>query len=103
MIISKTLVTKQLREECMYHKQLIARLVNDPDYQQLTINTLKQILHQTCELSPEYRIRRTNEKADGANAPKYKIVPAFYADRNKAKREKNTIRVTNQGSRLHDS
>ena len=46
---------------------------------------------------------RTKVKAYGANAPKYKVVPTFYSNRGKAKREKNTIKVTNQGSRLYDS
>ena len=54
MVITKMLATKQHKEECMYHKQLIERLEKDPDYQQLTINKLNQILHKTSELSPEY-------------------------------------------------
>ena len=103
MVIAKMLTTKQNKEECMYHKQLVERLEKYPDYQQLTTNKLNQILHQTSELSAEYILRRINEKADEANAPKYKIVPASYADQSEAKREKSTIRVTNQGSRLYDS
>ena len=60
----------------MYHKHLVERLEKDPDCQQLTTNKLNQILHQTGEISPEYHLRRINEKADGSNAPKYKVVPA---------------------------
>ena len=56
MVISKILARKQLKEECMYHKQLVACLVKDPDYQQLTSNKLNQILHQLGELSSEYLI-----------------------------------------------
>ena len=97
------MITKQLKEECMYHKQLVERLEKDSDYQQLTINKLNQMLHQLGELSLEYLLRRTNEKADGSNAPKYKVVPASYSDRSKGKCEKSTIRVTNQGSRSYDS
>ena len=82
------LTTKQLKEECMFYKQLVERLAKDPDYQQLTINMLNQILHQTGELSAEYILQRTNDKADGTNVPKYKIVPASYANRSKAKRKK---------------
>ena len=47
------MITKQLIEECMYNKQLVERLERDPDYQQLTINKLNQILHRTGELSAE--------------------------------------------------
>ena len=72
--------TKQLKEECTYHKQL----EKGPDYQLLTTNKLNQILHQTGELSAEYILRRTNKKTDRANAPKYKVVPAFYSNRSKA-------------------
>ena len=61
----------------MYNKQLIARHENDPDYQQLTTNKLNHILHQTCELSTYYIMRRINEKADGANIPKYKVITKF--------------------------
>ena len=43
----KMMITKQHKEECMYHKQHIAYLENDTDYQQLTINKLNQMLHQT--------------------------------------------------------
>ena len=88
MVKSKMLVTKQLKEECMYHKQLIEWLKKDPNYHQLATNKLNQILYQTCKLSPKYLLRRTNEKTDGANAPKYKVVPATYADRSKTKRDK---------------
>ena len=75
---------------------------NGPDYQQLTVNKLNQILHQSSELSPDYLLRRTNEKADEANASKYKVAPAAYSYLIKAKREK-VIRVANQGSRSYDS
>ena len=49
-------------------------------------------------------MRRTNEKVDGTNASKYKVVPALYSNRSKAKhvKKKITIRVTSQGSRLYD-
>ena len=46
------MIKKQFKEECMYHKQLVERLKNDPDHQQLTINKLNQI----GELSLEYLI-----------------------------------------------
>ena len=88
MLLSKKMITKQHKEECMYHKQLIARLKNDPDYQQLTINKLNQILPQTGELSSEYLQRKTNEKVDGVNAPKCKVVPSFYENRSKVKHDK---------------
>ena len=71
-----------------YHKQFIERFKKDHDYYHLTTNKLNQILHQTGELSPEYLMRRTNGKTDGANAPNYKVVPASYMDRSKAKRKK---------------
>ena len=87
------LATKQLKEECMHHKRLLDCLVKDTDYQQLTTNKLNRILHQTGQLSSEYILRRTNVKADGTNAPKYKIVPAFYEDRSKAKREKARLEL----------
>ena len=48
------LATKQLKEECMYHRQHIKRVMKDPDYQHVTNHKLNWILHQTCELSPEY-------------------------------------------------
>ena len=70
MVLSKMMVMEQLKEKCMYHKQLITHLEKDPDYQQLTTNKLNQILHQTSELSIEYILRRTNDKTDGGNAPK---------------------------------
>ena len=59
----------------------------------MTTNKSNQILHQTGELSTEYILWRTSEKADGANAPKYKVIPAFYADRSKAKREKAQLEL----------
>ena len=68
----------------MYYMQLVKRFEKDPDHQLLITNKLKQ----TAELVLEYLIRRTNEKADGANAPRYKVIPAFYVDQSKAKREK---------------
>ena len=93
MVITKMLATKQHKEECMYHKQLIERLEKDPDYQQLTINKFNQILHHTGGLSVEYVLWGTNEKADGANPPKCKVLPASYADRSKAKREKAQLEL----------
>ena len=77
----------------MYHKQLIAYLEKDPDYQQLTTNKLNQILYQSGELSTEYILQRTNDKADEVNAPKYKVGPASYTDRSKAKREKAQLEL----------
>ena len=62
MVISKIMITKQLKEECMCHKQLVEHLIKDPDCQQLTTNKLNQILHQTSELSAEYILRRINRK-----------------------------------------
>ena len=89
------IATKQLKEECIYHKQLITRLENDPDYQQLMTNKLNQILHQTGELSLEYLIRRTNERYDVSNTPKYKVIPVDYANRSKSKKKKKKqIKVT---------
>ena len=87
------LATKQLKEECMYHKQLVKRVKEDHDYQRSTINKLNQILHQTGELSTKYILLRTNEKADGSNAPKYKVILASYSDRNKAKRQKAQLEL----------
>ena len=54
---------------------------------------MSQILHQSGELSPEYILRRTNERADGANASMYKALPASYADRSKAKRQKAQLEL----------
>ena len=51
MVISKMTVTKQYKEECIYHKQLVEQLENDPDYQQLTTNKLNKIFHESGELS----------------------------------------------------
>ena len=92
-VISKAMITKQLKEECIYRKQLIACLEKDPYYQQLTTNKQNQISHQSGELSPEYILRRTNERADGANASMYKALPASYADRSKAKRQKAQLEL----------
>ena len=64
MALTTAIVTKQLKDECMYHKQLVVRLESDPDYQQLTTNKLNLILHQSGELSSKYLIRKTNEKCD---------------------------------------
>ena len=98
------MITKQYKEECMYHKQLVERLKKDPDYQKLTTNKLNKIFHDSGELSTEFVLRRTNEKAYEVNASKYKVVLVSYADRSKAKHEKkNAFRVTNQGSRLYNS
>ena len=93
MVITKMLTTKQLKEECMYHKQLVERLEKDPNYQQLTTNKLNQILHQLGELSSEYILRRTNEKVDETNISKYKVVPASCTDRSKAKRKKAQLEL----------
>ena len=87
------MIIKQHKEECMYHKKLMEHFEKDPDYQQLTTNKLNQILHQTDELSTEYILQRTNEKTDGSNAPKYKVAPASYSNRSKAKREKTQLEL----------
>ena len=52
----KANITEQLKEECMYHMQLVERLKKVPDYQQLTTSKLIQILHQSGELSTKYII-----------------------------------------------
>ena len=44
-------------------------------------------------LSLEYLIRRTNEKANEVNAPKYKIVPALYTYRTKLKHNKEQLEL----------
>ena len=77
----------------MYRRQLIERVMKDPDYQHLTTNKLNRILHQTGELSPEYLLRRTNEKVDGLNAPKYKVVSTSNKDRSKVKRKKAQLEL----------
>ena len=56
---------KQHKEECIFRKQLITRLENDYDYQQLIIIKLNKILYQSDELSSEYIFRRTIMKAYG--------------------------------------
>ena len=83
MVLAKMVVTKHLKEECMYHKQFISCFENDPDYHQLTTNRLNRILHQTGELSSKYLLWRTNEKYDRMNTPKYKTILADYVDQNK--------------------
>ena len=59
----------------------------------MTTNKSNQILHQTGELSTEYILQRTNEKTDGTNTPKYKIVPASYVNRSKVKRKKAQLEL----------
>ena len=54
---------------------------------------MNQILHHTGELSAKYIMQRTNEKADGSNVPKCKVVPASHMDRSKAKREKAQLEL----------
>ena len=77
------MAAKQLKNECIYHKQLITRLWDNHDYQQITTNKLNRILHQMGKLSSKYLIQRIIEKSDGANALKYKVIPAEYSDRSK--------------------
>ena len=75
----------------MYHKQLISRFENEPEYQQLPTNKLNQILYQTGELLSEYLLRRTNEKCDEQNALKYKIIPVDYVKRSKPSNNENKL------------
>ena len=54
---------------------------------------MNQILHQTGELSAEYIHRRTNEKINRLNAPKYKIIPVNYTNRSKSKNNKKQLEL----------
>ena len=54
----------------------------------MTTNKINQILHQSVESSHKYLLRRTIEKYDGSNTPKYKIIPADYMNRNKPSNNK---------------
>ena len=78
MSVANVIVSKQLKEKCMCHKQLISRLENEREYQQLTTNKINQILYQPGELLSACLLQITNEKRDGTNAPKHKIIPADY-------------------------
>ena len=81
---------EQLKKEHYEHNLLISRLENDLDYNKLSTNKLNQILHKTGELSPKYLLRRTNERSDGPNVAKLKIIMTNYATkRSKASTKKN--------------
>ena len=46
------MITKQLKVECMCHRQLIHRLENEHKYQQLTINKLNVIFIRQVNYLP---------------------------------------------------
>ena len=91
MTLTNAMVSKQLKDEYMYHKQLIFHPDNDSEYQQLTTNKLNQISHQASELSFEYFLRRINERYDDLYAPKFKIILLNYTNRNKLSNNKNKL------------
>ena len=92
---------EQLKKEHYEHNVLISRLENDPDYNKLSTNKLNQILHQTGELSPKYLLRRTNERSDGPNAPKFKIIPVDYATKCPKTSTKKEHRTVYSGVKSH--
>ena len=84
---------EQLKKEHYEHDLLMSRLENDPNYNKLSTNKLNQILHQTGELSPKYLLRRTNERSDEPNAPKFKIIPAYYVTKRPKTSTKKNIEL----------
>ena len=84
---------EQLKKEHYEHNLLISILENDSDYNKLSTNKLNQILHKTGELPSKYLLRRTNERSDGPNAPKFKIIPADYAKKRPKKSTKKNIEL----------
>ena len=91
MVLVKKINTKQIREECVYHKQLISCFKNEPDYQNLTTDKLNQILRRTGKLPTEYLLQRTNERYDETIAPKYEIILVDHTKQNKPSNNKNEL------------
>ena len=66
--------SNQLKNEFISHKRFIDILENDPGFHKLITNKLNNIFHESGELSSEFPSRRTNEKTNGPEAGRYKIV-----------------------------
>ena len=56
------------------HKDLLAKLENDIVFQTMTTNKINKTLHDSGELPSHLHVRKTNEKIDGPNVGKYKII-----------------------------
>ena len=61
-----------------------------------TVNNkrVKLELNQSGELSSEYLLRRTIEKANESDVPNNKVVPVDCVDRSELKHDNKTIRVS---------
>ena len=93
ILLTTISLLEQLKKEHYEHNLLISRLENYLEYNKLSTNKLNQILHQSGELSPKYLLRRTNERSDGPNAAKFKIIPADYATKRPKTSAKQNIEL----------
>ena len=64
------------------HKDLLTKLENDLVLQTITTHNINKTLHDSGELSSHLHIRKTNEKIDGPNVGKYKIITRLPANHN---------------------
>ena len=56
------------------HKDLLSKLENDYVFQTMITNKINKTLHDSGELPPHLHVRKANEKIDGHNVGKYKII-----------------------------
>ena len=56
------------------HKDLLSKLENDAVFQTMTTNKINKTLHDSGELPSHLHVRKTNEKIDGPDVGKYKII-----------------------------
>ena len=76
---------------------MLSKVESDPLFHTMTIHNINETLHDSDELVRSYHIRKTNEKIDGPNASKYKIISQLPINHN----EKITIDYHRRGNKLY--
>ena len=74
------------------HKDLLSKLENNDVFQSMTTNKINKTLHDSGELPSHLHVRKTNEKIDGPNVGKYKIITQLLTKNN----EKEQLTVINK-------
>ena len=75
------------------HKDLLTKLENDPVFQTMTTHKINKTLHDSGELPSHLHIRKTNEKIDGPNVGKCKIIAQLPSNHNEKEQLAVIIKV----------
>ena len=76
-----------------HHKDLLTKLGNDHVFQTTTTHKINKTLHDSGELPSYLHIRKTNEKIDGLNVGKYRIITQLPTNHNEKEQLGIIIRV----------